>query len=293
MSSKKLSMLTYNVCFSRHQHFKRMEAISNLLAKYDPDIICLQEVRQDSLRLFLQAPWAKQYTPSRAFVGNNRHYGEVVFSKYPMIKTECFPFRRTLMTRHVNICDICIPVNTPDMLLGHNFTVVTAHLESMPENRNIRREQMMNIFDMMDNQAQKENVFFLGDTNFFSDEEFSAAELPQFWTDVWNDMAENNIIDRENTEFTYDSKKNKNTDGNHQSRIDRIFCKSLASEWIPSHYELVGTEPIEGTKLIYPSDHFGIYAEFSYDMGTNNDNEFDQDIMFQQPDTLKNIDDID
>jgi tyrosyl-DNA phosphodiesterase 2 len=256
-----------------------MEAIAGILEHYSPDIICLQEVRQDSLRLFLQTPWARNYTPSRAVIGNNRHYGEIVFSKYPLIKTECFPFRRTLMSRHVNVCDISIPVNSEDMLLGHNFTVVTAHLESMPENHNIRREQIKGIFDMM---QRADNVFFLGDTNFFKDDEFSPAELPPYWKDTWKELADAEIIDPTTTEYTYDAENNKNADGDYRSRIDRVFYKSV--DWVPTRYELVGTDSIEGTKLLYPSDHYGIYVEFSL-AGLEDDIISDEDV--------KHIGDID
>lgn len=258
--------MTYNVCFSRHQHFKRMEAISQIIEQYSPDIVCLQEVRQDSLRYFLQSPWTANYSLSNATIDAKRHYGEVIFSKYPILKTERFPFRRTHMSRHVNIADLSIPVNSDDMLLGHRFTVVTAHLESKEQNRNIRREQMMGIFDMM---IREENVFFMGDTNFMTDEEFSPAELPPFWMDVWHELVETKTIDPTVTEYTFDAEKNKNADGNYQSRLDRVFCKSV--EWVPTHFELVGTDPIPGTKLVYPSDHFGVYVEFVY--GGENDNE--------------------
>lgn len=245
--SKRISLLTINVSFKRNKFIQRMENISAIIDDYKPDIVALQEVTQDALAMFLQEPWSLQYYPSTAAIDDNRHYGEVIFSMYPIMRTEILPFNNTKMNRCLNVVDLCIPVNSEYMLLGHTFTVATAHLESLDNNDDIRRKQLLISVDILDD---LDNVFLMGDTNFKNDNEFTSDELPEFWKDAWEEMINMSVIEKKGNEYTRNTKK---------TRQDRIYYKSL--EWTPIHYECKNNQ--------------AVYMEFEYGLELTTTNEDD------------------
>lgn len=261
---KTVSFLTYNICFKRFQYHKRVLALNEILGELCPDIVCLQEVTNQSLSEFLKSAWSKEYYVSTYHI--DRRYGEVIFSKYPYVLNESFPLSQTYMNRHINVMDLSIPINSDGLPLGHRMTVVAVHLESLPDNKRLRKNQLYSIFELMENES---NVFILADTNFTDEpgDTLTDAEMPEYWADTWtvlvSDAAESESDDSDKyAGYTYDSERNVNVEGKCRYRYDRILYKSV--EWEPIKVSLVGTDPIRGTKDVYPSEHFGLLAEFAF-----------------------------
>lgn len=52
-----------------------------------------------------------------------------------------------------------------------------------------------------------------------------------------------------------------------QVRFDRILIDSKI--WKPKWIEMVGTDPVPDSTEVFPSDHFGLFAQFEKKMKTN------------------------
>ena len=95
----------------------------------------------------------------------------------------------------------------------------------------------------------------LGDFNFGDGEKPETEKIPETFLDVWLET------NKGKPGFTWDIEKSimakKGSFPEEGSRrIDRILVKSKALK--PKEAKIIGTEPLDLKKAIYPSDHFGL-----------------------------------
>ena len=76
-----LSVLTYNVWFGEHNFDDRVRAIIQIVLDSDADVVCLQEVTGNFLKMFLRNDTILQ----RYYLSGNgiRGYGVCVLTKFP------------------------------------------------------------------------------------------------------------------------------------------------------------------------------------------------------------------
>lgn len=273
-----LSVLTWNIWFSRYGRHIRHEEILNISRKLEPDVICLQEV----IPSFLDRVKASSYFTSRySFSDPNLDgstidtYGVLIMSKKELTsKYSIIPlpsvYWRKLVVAELNFG-------------SDKFAVGSVHLESL--NAHSTREIQLGICNDTLNQYQ--NSILCGDFNFCSHSNYngrgpleneSLLRIMPEYIDLWPQLHPDRMG------FTFDSAANPMIGKEERMRYDRIVYRSTPGSsratvvWRPVKMELIGDTPIkrqdgstvmvdhkhtENLKVpLLPSDHFGLYAEF-------------------------------
>ena len=145
-------------------------------------------------------------------------------------------------------------------IYGHNFVVMTTHLESTKECKFERQKQLSTCFNAILEQ-KSQNVILAGDLNIREAELKSIGGVPKDIFDAWQICGS-----LANTKFTWDLQLNDNLIfdfGKPRARYDRMFYRTSAEKLFKSTaFKLVGTEKIEACQL-FPSDHFGMLVSFA------------------------------
>lgn len=270
VKKKVLTLLTWNIWFKQFHFQERMDHIVVELKKYDPDVVCFQEVTKHSIvylknNSYISFKYDIMYDHSI-----EAGYGDIVLVKKVIKK--CFmssePYPETNMTRRM----------TRVYLPCFECEVCTTHLESVFKTsdtlntkyaqNNIKHKQFKHLLKEMGNSKAK-NVILAGDFNFT---QYDEAPVKQFidaspFKDVYETLPEDKkgiIVN------TYDSTKNKNILGDYQSRLDRVYIYSKDNDKAlnPFNYKIIGTTPFIPREpsqqgYVYPSDHFGLLCTFT------------------------------
>lgn len=247
-----MRVLTYNVWFESHAFADRFEAVSEILRLSDADFICLQEVLPEFARGLRSLPWVKrQYSMSDPTGISCAPYGVLMLVRKdlkPRFKLHPLPTEmdRKLLTAACRVD-------------GRDLTVATVHLESLdcPETREQQLEIIARII--------RGDAILAGDFNFCSYRNYDSGlplendrlvrVLPGF-VDVWT------ALRGSEPGYTYDSEVNKMIRmprPDPQMRYDRVLACGVRATRI----ELVGDKPIDRAGTLFPSDHFGLCAEFA------------------------------
>lgn len=256
-----------NLWSDRFDREPRFNNFCEVMKNIEPDIICIQDINETMLQKLIQQEWSKIYFKSAYHISKNPNItGEVIFSKFPIMHKEIFPFNNTTNGQTVHIAHIQIPLNyfqQSDVEMdGMSFPVITAQLE---KNSEIRKEQLYSMFNMV---LPISNVFMLVDTNL-TDEDTDFINLPEGWKDGFEEnfsnLEQNNMDNEqlkeyaEKNTFTYDSEINSYISGYQRYRYDRIFYKSKdpTCGWKCVDFQLICNDVIV-------SNHFGIFATFEH-----------------------------
>lgn len=253
------SIISYNIWFDDYLAFERANSLVNLININNPDVLCLQEVRQDIYSYLIKNlsnyPF---YFPKDI----TTDYGSVILSRHKITKCLIYFFENSNMQRYLNICVINFPYKSivSDELIISNIDIVVAntHFESLFKINEVNKikieqyelslkilEEMYNLYKM---------VIFCSDTNLIKQEE---DLFNQIWNNDWVDSWI--IYSDKLLKYTYDSYENiylKLRKYKFKSRLDRILFKSL-------DLGLIDFKLIKGSEnIIEPSDHFGTYGKF-------------------------------
>ena len=282
-----LSVLSYNIWFEAVDDNERLNSLLAHILYYDPDVICLQEVRPKIYDILIKEMVNYEYHYPQNIKYN---YGCVIFSKYRISQHLVVPFANSSMGRELLICKIDYPVLEQDGGVEKaEVMIVNTHFESIFK-RNIENtikikqyEQSYDILNKLYDQNTKDDyntIIFCSDTNIlyheeckfpfnnqkkndeqtddymFIDEEESDEEESDndLWKDAWS------IKGTSKNRYTYNGHTNmhlKDRNYKYTSRLDRILCRSEVCHI--SEFKLV--ELIDG--FVEPSDHFGIIATFN------------------------------
>jgi tyrosyl-DNA phosphodiesterase 2 len=237
-----LSVITYNIWFDETHRETRLKTLIETIKENKPDIICYQEVSAiiyDKLRL-LHDEYKYVYPKEMKHT-----YGCMIISKYEIKDIINIEYNKTNMFR--NLIGIKI------VLDNNNIIIATSHFESVFNKNTIKIKQYEQAKYILDELYKKGNhIIFCADTNIMQNEEYYYFNDNQ-WLETFNG---NN-----NDNYTYDAdfnihlqKKNKA----YKSRLDRIIYKS--NSLIASEYKLLNKYD---TDRMQPSDHFGIYVNFT------------------------------
>jgi endonuclease/exonuclease/phosphatase family metal-dependent hydrolase len=235
-----LRLLTWNIWFGRHQLKERTAALIDDLSWRAPDIVALQEVTAESLRVLIANPFIRAtYQVSDVDGSTFDRYGVMLLSKVPFESLMMLPLPSRMGRR--------LLVGT----LANGLSVATVHLESTSDRGADRVAQLEIILPLLKNLAS--DVVLMGDLNFSPDSLLETAAVDPSFVDAWT---HSRFAD---PGFTIDSMRNQMRrrfdDAMMQRRIDRVLVRS--TRWRVEDVALAGTAPMdaEGT---FVSDHFGV-----------------------------------
>ncbi|KAI8826290.1 Endonuclease/exonuclease/phosphatase [Fimicolochytrium jonesii] len=221
-----ITILTWNIDARIENRAERLAAVGETVRKLDPDILCFQEVLLATYGVLQRLLAAGCYVDS-GFARSGSGLQTVLFARDKIAADfETVP----LASRMGRTCVLA-------RCRKLNLTVASCHMESFKHNVGRRSEQTLQIHRAL---LPENAVVLSGDMNFILPQE----GFPSPWLDVGP------------SEYTYDSLSNTSIRDGFRSRLDRIYVKCVGN----IDCRLVGTEPVDG---VFPSDHFGIYAELT------------------------------
>ena len=272
-SMTEFAVLTWNVWFGSRgawdQPKSRWFELLNIAVSKNPDIVGFQECTADFIQVAKHHPeFSKYYEPVNE-VPVERYFVMVYKSKnIKKVASETIE----LKTRLGRKCE-SVTVEKSNSL----FRFGTVHIESFVTSTNIREIQMETIFNALRKKSDGVQLAFLvGDFNFDETDKENDFLEKSLFTDTWP------VLYKDNKGYSFENQNNlmnkhamSTAEGIktlQQMRLDRIvyWNKSAADNiWIPKKFELLGTKSFDsvtlsdGTKVpLFPSDHYGLYAEF-------------------------------
>lgn len=300
ISMPKVRLLSYNIdglndC--KEELVERMMIIMGLIISEDPDVIHLQEVVPEALKLILQALHKQDYLCSDqffsmesilllgpyftlSFVKKRSYFKNISFQRIPFTAK----YAQSEQGRDI--------IRTEFQIINYEqqtFTFFNTHLESCgtpfrSRQSQIRQEQFRNLLSMIKS-CQTGNAILSGDLNLRDNEaNYILKEFNKEIIDVIQEMelkktgpvsSKGNLYSsapplpitwvmpgKPEVQFRFDRcyylKKDTNANGSNKSQIPLLT---------PVSYMIVGNEDIldEGAKCGYltPSDHYALLIEFA------------------------------
>lgn len=244
----RLSVLTWNIWFDNKNQKERTLRIIQIIKQLDVDIVCLQEVTVSSHALIKSRLLG--YQLFQIFIEEGYEYGTCILCKKDTVRVidpYYYDFPETQMGRKILGCEIEL------LKFGSNMHILTTHLESMWDNKDVRNQQFNVIKEVI---ADLDNLILAGDFNICSHKET-----------IEKNIQSTNLIDSwiqigcpESIKWTYDGTKNANINGNTKSRLDRIYYRQQTR--ILKELRLVGLNATGPNIPEPPSDHYALYAVF-------------------------------
>ncbi len=226
----------------------RFELILKEIHRVKPDILCLQEVFESELAERIKFETELQHVHAFHEVGlvilGRLPFDCVMFDKYKA-KSPLEDYSRGYLSAQ----------QTSN---GQKFWVGNTHLSWKAEDAESRTKQILELLDVV--QSLNAPCILTGDFNTTPDSEPIAKLKNAGFVDLCEMLRPNQTL------FTWDNKRNPylktHTVIFPNRRIDLLMAsKSFVSHYIPSSYELCFNYP--DTEGNFPSDHFGVVAEFS------------------------------
>jgi len=230
---QQLKIITYNVWFAEQDFDERAAGLLEIISNEQPHIIALQEVTPRLVNIIIANKWVQDNCFISDSTGENVYpYGVMFLTRIPWTNL-VFQKLVTNMARKTLIGEFYLSN-------GQKIKVGTVHLESL-ENAKTRGIQLQTIFPYL---ADVEHAFLMGDFNMAPADTENALINENGYIDVWPSL---NPTDIGNT-FRF-----------YPRRIDRMILKSKIIK--PITMKIIGNVPIRDN--IYPSDHFGLCAEYN------------------------------
>ena len=234
-----MKLLSYNIWFSEKEREERLIILFEIIEKYNPDIICLQEVIPSTFD-FINKYFRNRYNIFPQIL--TTRYGNIILSKYPIINYKIIELKSN-MDRNIT----SINVQTEKDICEF----ITIHLESeFPKITTVPNSLKKEQFDETMKIFKENNIstFCLGDTNIRENEnEYFVSEHCK---DSW--VEDGMIVGKK---YTYNHLTNYHIKNKYKSRFDRIFYKS--DNWTLEEFNIIGND----TEIL-ASDHYGIIASF-------------------------------
>jgi endonuclease/exonuclease/phosphatase (EEP) superfamily protein YafD len=248
-----LTVLTYNIWFDNLMLQERIISLITKIIELKPDIICLQEVREDVYNILLSNLKNYKYIHPTKITSV---YGTIIMSRLPIKNCLTYPFKNSKMGRELIITNFGV---VDSKKKEHIIVCATTHFESLfnKNKPNFEKLAQYDITEQILNNMYEQygNIIFATDTNILAHEEgsFFSSGL---WTDAYL------MLGDDQKKFTYDGRKNvylmlKKIP--FRSRLDRILFRTDSCELID--YKLIETD---GKDDVEPSDHFGVLVKFSF-----------------------------
>jgi tyrosyl-DNA phosphodiesterase 2 len=251
-----LSVLTYNVYKNTELYMKhRFAYIVSFIDRLNPDIVCLQEVTKDIIKLL-----AKNNNITKRYVFSCLDDDNIILSKYLPINSNIFKFRfywNNTENKHTAI-----------LLLFENFAVMSTKL---PNNK-CKNEIIKELVLIMNKYNKSKRVIFVGDFNTDIDgisnkNNLETSLFDNKFKDMWR------ILRFNETGFTLNTQKN--------TMLRKIVNKSIyirrdaimygGKDINPKSINMIGKSKLvieENDKIksdIFPSTHYGLLGKFWLD----------------------------
>lgn len=250
MEEKTFTVITYNIDaqspFSEERLYKFIEQIK----EWNPDILTIQEGTKkmyEKLFLTMKNMGYKKIVDESIY---KKDISEVIFSKFPILKTEYIRYKKTKQSRNLTLYFMDIR--------GQNMCICTTQLESGGKRTPFIRQQLSEIEKRIS--RINEPVILTGDFQLVEYQKDICG--PKEMTDVWYEAG------LSNEKYTVDSKINLTV--KFRDRPDRIFyrssrnidgckleCVKCLLVGIPDTY----MDSDKNSNLL-ASNHFGVYAKF-------------------------------
>jgi endonuclease/exonuclease/phosphatase family metal-dependent hydrolase len=242
---KEFKVMTYNVLKKSYYMQERIKKLLELVEEEKPEIICLQEVTPNILKLLISSSFIQK------FYILNDVYGEYIddYGVITMVRTDlnnCIVrFTFHAMQSRMNRYLIESKFRTEKGILS----LLNGHFESL-DYPFYRVNQMKLAFSI----GEKSDVsLVVGDFNFGDDrikyklENETLESYPQ-----WHDCGKDKPFD---TVIPDDRQLHSN------GRVDRMLCCGMKA----GSLECLGREPFmqDGEKKVHISDHFGLACQFT------------------------------
>ncbi len=155
MVSSLLTVMTWNMWFDKTNRAQRAEILLNEVRSYDPDIVALQEVVQESLNIIIAKMHPTYYIIG--MISSEIGYDSIILSKFPPIEWDRYYLPKTKMGRNLLLATLQTPTR--------QITVGTFHLESvfLPKTKmaeDLKESQLKYIYAI-----SPLNSILMGDTN--------------------------------------------------------------------------------------------------------------------------------
>eukprot|EP00727_Mastigamoeba_balamuthi_P012540 m51a1_g7909 putative endonuclease exonuclease phosphatase family protein (898) ;mRNA; r:169301-174200 len=169
-----LRVVTYNVLFHENAHGAlRHPRLLDVVRAEDPDVVCLQEVTPPFLAQLLATAWVRDSYWISDCVGDTvTPYGTVMLARVPAAALTVTELPSRLCRRAIAALF--------EFEGNRSLAVVTAHLESFPEDSEWRRAQLACMAALA---QQSPDAVIAGDFNFGDGPE--DAGLPEGYADLW------------------------------------------------------------------------------------------------------------
>lgn len=234
-----LVLTTFNVWFDPFHARRRYQAVADVLAPLEPDVMVFQEVTAPALDVLLAQPWIRASYVAASVTGRRTgNYGMLILSRLPLrrVAHTALPTEAWRGVLHARV-----DVGGRPLHLG------CVHLDSGKSRAQLRERQLRKVFGLFDD---AEDVILLGDFNMRDDERIA----PPF-TDVWP------VLRPGQPGFTEDTSINlmrlDSTGKPRHVRFDRVVLKGPGIRAVD--IGLLGTEPVSAhLPRVFPSDHFGV-----------------------------------
>lgn len=256
VTTNTLTLVTYNVCFDKHHLRERAEALLQIVADCDADIICLQEVTPAYLTHILKQEWVRANYYISDYTGRTiQPYGVLLLSRFPIAKVFLHELP-TIMARKLLVIE--------PRINGQAVSIATVHLESGGRLYAFARKRQLDlIFPTL---SKPTHAILMGDMNFCSSWREENVTLDRnSYQDVWAVLRSNEPGYTEDTDinlmrFEVSQKPKK-------VRFDRILVRSSIPGWKSKSIELLGTIAISPEQPnVFPSDHFGLMGKLEWNL---------------------------
>jgi endonuclease/exonuclease/phosphatase family metal-dependent hydrolase len=287
MVTSMISVMTWNIWFDKTNRRSRTETLLNEIKSFDPDILALQEVVEESLEIIIAKMKPTYYIIGMNPSGFPSGYDTLILSKFPPINWDRYYLPNTKMGR--NLLLTTLQTSKKEISVG------TFHLESVFNKRNktmeeLKKSQLKYIYAI-----SPMNSILMGDTNLIQDEDPCSLPSPEspkcpnnppiidvFYmsilppspppppppiSSILESAISKHIIEKDRIGLgicpfqkgegtaTYCGKTNKNVkDKSIQSRLDRIYIKIKRNSLKVHFYGITGT-------ITQPSDHYGVFSQ--------------------------------
>ena len=250
---EKITLLTWNIWFVRFEVKKRMNGVSSIIDKLKPNIITLNEVTRENLKLLASQPWYKRYRIVPTDLNRQEAYFVVILTNLPIQSWRAYPFFSFDLGWKLLVSTVNIPVSVitkAENVAKFSLTIATSHFESLSANTLIREKQLNNSLKVL---SEYENACLMGDLNLEQKVD-GEIMLPKPWLDAWLSLPGNSHWNG----FTYNPSINKMIPSGEytKDRFDRVLCK--LTNFKVKRMKIVGKKPL--IPGVFPSDHFGIFT---------------------------------
>lgn len=246
-----IELMTLNIWHDQEDWPARLEVMVEDLEEADPDVICLQEVLQhEGLPNQAETLGTRLgYTVHFASVdsaGSVKRYGNAILTRAPTVARGQRTLEPRSDARVVAWARVTPGADTLDVYCTH------LHHMQTPEGEELRRDQLLDALDYIDETRGDGPTIFAGDFNA----SVSAPELA---------AVRDRFIDAYGTVHgdSADEITTLNTAKGHRSeRIDHVFHRpGRTLTLVPTHADVVLDEP--SATGVWPTDHFGVLVRFA------------------------------